>query len=183
MRTQLIGLLALGLTTLTQAQKSVEADVDAKSVNLKDVIISANSKYMNHVYEESSSNMIKNLEQVIADFDITKHKAYSPEFSNYIVNFRYSGKTRMNVTYDSDGIVVSSNERYDDILLPHSIRQAVFRDYPGWTMHSNTYLVNYDYDRAIKKLYKIQVRKDGKKENLKVNVEGNRAIVSVDYDS
>ncbi|MEZ4792273.1 MAG: hypothetical protein R2783_01985 [Gelidibacter sp.] len=182
MRAQLIGLLFLGLTSLTQAQKSIETEVDAKSVNLKDVIISSNSKYINKVYEESSSDVIKNLEQVVAGFDIKEHDVYSSEYDTYLVNFKTSGKTRMNVTYNSDGIVLASSERYDDILLPHSIRQALVKDYPGWTLQSNSYRVNYDHQDAIKKLYKIQVRKDGERKNLKINVEGNMAIVSVDYD-
>jgi|SRR5690606_32042218 len=182
MRAQLFGLLFLGLTSLTHAQKSIETSVDARSVNLEDVIISTNSKYMNKVYEESSSNVVKNLEQVIASFDITKHRVYNPEIKNYIVNFKYSGKTRMNVTYNSEGLVISSSERYDDILLPHSIRQALVKDYPGWQLHSNSYRVNYDYQNDSRKMYKIEVQKDGEKKKLKIHVEGNRAIVSVDYE-
>lgn len=182
MRTQLIGLLFLGLTTLTQAQKSIETEVDAKSVNLNDVIISANSQYVNKVFEETSGDVVKSLEQVIAGFDIKDEAFYSPEYDMYVVNFKTNGKTRMNVTYDSNGIVQSSSERYDNILLPLSVRRALVKDYPGWTLHSNSYRVNYDYLRDIKKMYKIQLRKDGEKQNLKINVEGNRAVVSVDYD-
>ncbi|MEZ4803014.1 MAG: hypothetical protein R2797_09600 [Gelidibacter sp.] len=182
MRAQLFGLLVLGLTSLTQAQKSIETDVDAKSVSLKDIIITANSNYMNKAYEESSSEVIKNLEQVVAGFDITEHEVFSPEYDSYLVNFKTTGKTRMNVTYNAIGIVLSSNERYDDILLPHYVRQALVKEYPGWTLQSNSYRVNYDHQKGIKKLYIIQVRKDGQKKNLKFNVEGNQAIVSVDYD-
>jgi len=183
MRAQLFGLLFLGLTTLTtQAQKSIETDVDANSVNLKDVIISSNSKYINKVYEENSANVVKHLEEVVAGFDLKSHHVYSSEFDTYIVNFKTAGKTKMAVTYDSEGFVLSSNERYDNILLPHPIRQALVKDYPGWDLHSNSYRVNYDHRRPIKKLYKIQVRKDGDKKKLKINVEGNDAYVSVDYD-
>ena len=54
MRTQLIGLLFLGLTSLTQAQSTSETDFESESVDLKDIIISTNSRYMNKVYDENS---------------------------------------------------------------------------------------------------------------------------------
>lgn len=182
MRTQLIGLLFLGLTTLTQAQTTIETEVDAKSVNLKDVIITTNSKYLNKVYEESSSVMVKDLEQLVAGFDITKHEVYGPEFERYLVTFKANGKTQMRVIYDSDGIVLSSFEKYDDILLPLAIRQALVKDYPTWTLHGNSYRVTYDHQNGVKKVYKMQVRKDGEKENLRINFKGNNAVVSVDTD-
>lgn len=182
MRTQLIGLVFLGLTSLTQAQNNIVTDVESKSVDLKDVIISTNSKYMNKVYDENSSEVVKNFEQIIAGYDIKSSKLYSDEFESYSVNFKTSNSTKMNVTYDSDGNILSSREHYENILLPHTIRQSLVKEYPGWKLHSNSYKVVYHHRDDIKKTYKIQVRKDGERKNLKVNVEGNMAIVSVDYD-
>lgn len=181
MRTQLIGLLFLGLTNLTQAQTNIEQDVETKSVDLKDVIISSNSSYMNKVYDENTSIVVKNLEQVVAGYDIKSDAIYSSEYSNYSVNFK-TPTSNVNATFDCDGTILTSNEKYDDILLPSSIRQAIGKDYSGWTLHSNSYRVSYDHRRDIKKMYKIQVRKDGEKKNLKINVQGNMAIVSVDYE-
>ncbi|MCK7590567.1 hypothetical protein M0G43_08285 [Subsaxibacter sp. CAU 1640] len=182
MRTQLIGLVFLGLTSLTQAQKSIETDVETTSVDLKDVIISTNSKYMNKVYDENSSEVVKNFEQIIAGYDIKSNEIYSDEYDNYSVNFKTSSSSKMNVTYDKDGTILTSKEQYDDILLPYSIRQSLVKDYPGWKLHSNSYKVVYSHRNDIKKTYKIQARKDGERKNLKINLDGNMAIVSVDYD-
>jgi hypothetical protein len=182
MRTQLIGLLFLGLTSLTQAQNGIETDVDAKSVDLNNIIISANSRYMNKVYDDNTSQVVKKLEQVVAGFDIKKHDVYSSKYETYEVNFITPSKTSMYATYDSNGIILSSNERYDNILLPHSVRQSLVKEYPDWILHSNSYRVSYDHRGDIKKLYKIQVRKDGEKKKLKIDVVGNMSIVSVDYD-
>lgn len=182
MRTQLIGLVFLGLTSLTQAQKNIETDVEAESVDLKNIIISSNSRYMNNVYDENSSQVVKQLEQIVAGYDIKSNDIFSPDYENYSVNFNTATSTKVSATYHKNGTILSSIEQYDDILLPHAIRQKLVKDYPGWTLHSNSYRVVYDKDKDIKKLYKIQVRKAGNKKNLKINVEGNMAIVSVDYE-
>ncbi len=182
MRAQVIGLLFLGLTSLTQAQNDIETDVDAQSVDLKNVIISANSRYMNKVYDENTSVVVKNLEQIIAGYDIKSNNVYTSEFDNYSVNFKTPTSTKITATYNRDGTILSSYEQYKDILLPHSIRQALVKEYPGWELYSNTYRVTYDHRKDIKKVYKMQVHKDGEKKNLKINVEGNMAIVSVDYE-
>lgn len=182
MRTQLIGLLFLGLTSLTQAQSTSETDFESESVDLKDIIISTNSRYMNKVYDENSSVVVKKLEQIVASYDITTSDQYSSELDRYSVNFKTPTSTKINATYDKDGTLLSSKETYEDILLPHSILRSLVKEYPGWKLHSNTYKVSYDHRRDTKKVYKIQVRKDGQKKNLKINVEGNMAIVSVDYD-
>lgn len=180
MRTQLIGLLFLGLTSLIQAQTNIETDVETESVDLKDIFISTNSRYMNKVYDDNASTVVKNLEQIVAGYDIMQNDVYSSKYDTYSVNFKTPTSTKVSATYNRDGTILSSIEQFDDILLPHSIRESLVKKYPGWTLHSNSYRVSYDHRRPTKKLYKIQVRKDGDKKNLKINLEENMGVVSID---
>jgi len=180
MRTQVIGLLFLGITSLMTAQTSaddINVDDEINNVELNNLVISANSKYMNKAYDENASNTIKNLEQIVASFKIKNTSTYSSEFDSYLVNFR-NDKTAINTVYNSDGTILSSNEKFKDVLMPHTVRQALYKEYPGWTIHKNSYHVSYSENRNVKKLYKIQVRKDGEKKNLKVDIVNNAAIVS-----
>ena len=180
MRTQVIGLLFLGLTSLMNAQSNSDAKnvgEEVSNVELSGLVISANSKYMNKAYDENSSIEVRELVQRVADFDLKETNIFDPKFDSYNVNFS-TRQSEIEAIYDSKGVVQSTNERYNNILVPNSIRHAVYRDYPGWTLHKNTYSVTYSQNGNIKKLYKIQVRKDGERKNLKIDVVNNKAIVS-----
>ncbi len=170
MKTPLFGLLFLGLTTLAYSQSQSE------NVGLKKIVISANSKYLGEAYGENTPNTVKDVEYTVASYDITTSKVYNPEHDGYRVNFNGSN-FNINAIYNSEGIILASNEKFEDILLPHHIRQSLYKEYPGWSPHSNTYQVVYNFKKGAKKAYKVQLRKDGKRVNLKIDVQNDMSLV------
>ncbi|TVZ59531.1 hypothetical protein NA63_2066 [Flavobacteriaceae bacterium MAR_2010_105] len=176
MKTQLFGLLFLGLTTLAYSQSESDTDPEVENVGLRNVVISANSKYLSEAFDDSTPNSVKDVEYKVATYDITESDVYDPEYEGYLVDFN-GENFDIKTSYDAEGLIISSREKFEDILLPHYLRQSVYKEYPGWTAHSNSYLVSYNHKTGAKKRYKVQLRKDGKRKNLKIDVQSDMSLV------
>lgn len=73
--------------------------------------------------------------------------------------------------YDKDGNLLSSMEHLKDIELPAEVRNAVAKEYPGWTIEKDTYKMNHYKGKDKKERYKI-VLKNGK-DKKKVYTDAN----------
>jgi len=171
MKTFLIGIIFLGLTSLGYSQ--VNEDTKVKEEALSAVTLSTlNLNYLNKVHNDFNPEHVKALENKAAQYNITESPLFSVgKFEAYEVIFEQS-KSRIIANYDSKGKIISSFERFYNIMLPPDVRSAIHNEYPDWTVHKDVYLVSYYRFRDVKKIYKIQIRKDKQKKNLKVDVEG-----------
>ena len=66
-----------------------------------------------------------------------------------------------------------TSEKFKDIRLPLAVSNAIVREYPGWRIEGDIYLVNYRKDREIIKSYKLFLRKDGNHKRVKTDDKGN----------
>ena len=73
-------------------------------------------------------------------------------------------------TYDEKGKIINSTERYNNITLPAPIRSVIFEKYPNWTIHKDQCLVSYVPGKDLKRTFKVQVRKDDQKKNIKIEL-------------
>lgn len=168
MKTLITGLLVIGLTSLGFSQSG-----GIEQVNLSEVDITPlNLTYLNQVQDEDTPTEVKRLENKASRYDITEAPIFDKKFEAYEVIFKDSDG-KIVATYDENGKILSSLERFKDVLLPEKVRNSLYKNFPGWALHTDTYLVSYYADHSVKKVYKIQLRKDGKRKNLKVDVQGN----------
>ncbi len=168
MKKLLIGILIIGLASLGYSQAS---DTAMEEVKLSDVtIMPLNPDYLDKV-GESLSPWVFTLERKASQFDIKKSPSFIQGERSEILFTQRKGK--INATYDSKGKIISTQEKYSNLLLPSVVRTAVYRAYPDWNMEKNTYHVSYNHKKGAKKVYKVQIRKEGVKKNLKFDVNGN----------
>lgn len=128
-----------------------------------------NLSYLNAVLDEDMPEDVKYLENKAARFDVTTSEIYDSNFEAYEVMFEQTNGSIM-ATYDQNGQIIESLERFKDITLPLNIREQLAIQHPGWTIHSDVYLVSYYRDKEMEKKCKIQLRKDGKKKNIKLDL-------------
>lgn len=171
MKTVIFGLLFLGLANLSFSQSSNEIE----EVQLADVVISPlNLSYLNAVHDENTPKVVKQLESKVAKFDITESPVFDKQFEAYEVIFKdaTNNSGRIIATYNSEGKILKSFEKFNDVTLPSAVRNAIYKEYPGWIIHSDTYLVSYYLNEDIKKVYKLKIKKDDEKKTLKIDVDG-----------
>lgn len=170
MKKLIIGIMILGLASLGYAQSATS---EMEEVKLSDVTLTPlNTDYLNKMQEGNIADRVFILEKKASRYNVKESPFFNPLGLSEIYFSQKRGKIL--ATYNSNGKIVSTSERYKDLILPMPVRNAVFKGYPGWTIYGNTYLVSYWQNKGTKKAYKIKIRKDGLKKNLKFDVDGNR---------
>ncbi|MBA6155682.1 hypothetical protein H3Z83_03980 [Tenacibaculum sp. S7007] len=174
MKKLVIGFLFLGLTSLTHSQvENGTPNITLEAVTIKPL----NLSYLKNVQDKNTPEVAVALENEAARYDITEDPIFDREFEAYEVVFKAKtegGSTGLiTATYDSEGKILKSVEKYKNILLPKTVREAIWEKYPNWVIHKDVYLVSYKNNKDARKLFRVQIRKDGNKKNLKLGYNGN----------
>ncbi len=162
MKKLVLGLLIFGLTTQLYSQV----------IELAEVEISVNYKYLDAVDTDITAKPVKLLEDNALNYETNKDDLYDDEYDNYKVSFHIpDGKVV--AAYDKDGKILRTIEKYKNIRLPLEVLQAVAKRFPNWAVVENVYLVNYHCDKGTTKEYKIKIKNEDKVVNIKTDEKGN----------
>ena len=171
MRKWIFGLLFIGLASLVYAQ---ETETEMNEVELEGVtVVSPNASYLAMVQDKGTPETVKRLERKAASFNLKESPVYNKIDKAYEVFFSNS-KGRIVATYDDEGKILASVEKFADVVVPGPIRNTVYATYPDWTMHKNTYLVTYFHNKGVKKTYHFQIAKGEETKNLKLTWKAKR---------
>lgn len=163
----LIGLSAMlcGFALQSQAQEQQ---------TLPEVRIVATSyKYLNAVNNKAeAAQPVRMLEQKAAAYDVTKADFYEDDYDQYFVSF-YIPQGKILAAYDKNGKLLRTAEKFKDVNLPASVREAVTKRFPNWSIAKDVYLITYygDNGKATKK-YKLLLENGTKRFKVKTNEAG-----------
>lgn len=175
MKKFIICLISLGLFNLATAQTNGKV----KEIKLENVTIKPlNLTYLNKVQDAETPAFVKAFEDKVARYDITEDPIFNREFEAYEVVFETIKKKGADglimATYDQNGKILNSIEKYENVSLPKSIRDICLKQYPDYKIHKDFYLVSYNYDKdKVKKTYKVQMKNGRSKKILRVDASGN----------
>ena len=164
MKNLFLFLLVCGLTT----------PVFAQVTQLEEVLINpVKYKYLSEVVDDDIDKNVKNLQTKLAEFDITKHEVYSDEYDSYSVDF-YIPKGFAAASYDKDGKLLRTIERYINVKLPLDVSRALVEKYPNWTVDKDIYKVTFSgAEGKSKKIYKLKLTNGEKTIRVKTDEGGN----------
>jgi len=167
MKKLIFGLIILGLTIQTYAQ-------EIKTEELSEVVIAAtNYKYLSKTGLENADVSVSELEQHVAEYDLKNSDLYHEDHDSYIITF-YIPEGKILASYDKDGTILRTAERFQNVKMPKEVRESVAKQYPNWFFKENNYLVNYfDKTGKITKVYKITLLNGDKRIKVKCDSEGN----------
>ena len=162
MKKLVLGLLIFGLTTQVYSQV----------IELSEVEISVNYKYLDAIDSDVTAKPVKLLEDNALNYETNKDEFYDDEYDNYKVSFHIpDGKVV--AAYDKDGKILRTIEKYKNVRLPLEVLQAVSKRFPNWAVVEDVYLVNYHCDKGVKKQYKIKIENEDKVLTVKTDDKGN----------
>ncbi len=165
MKNLIICLIITGLTTVGFAQET--------TIALEEVeVLGVNYKYLNALGDEDVAEPVKLLQQKVAAFNIKSLDGYEDEAEDYYVYFNIPAGKILAV-YDEKGEIMRTSERFKDIRLPLPVSNAIVREYPGWRIEGDIYVVNYRKDEEIIKSYKLFIRKGDMHKRVKTDEKGN----------
>lgn len=146
----------------------------AQVVTLPEVEVSAkNYKYLDDVKSTSAAQPVQMLERYATSYDIRSSEYYEDEYDNYFISF-FIPEGKILASYDREGNLLRTVEKYKNIALPPVVAKSIAKNYPGWKIAKNAYLVHYHNDQGVlKKEYKIVLEKGNEGMRIKTDENGN----------
>ena len=165
MKKFIVGLFVLGLASPLFSQV-------VKTEELSEVVVMAvNYKYLNQVDNTEAAIPVKMLERKAAAYDVTTKDYYQDDYDFYTVSF-YIPDGKIVAVYDTDGKIIRTIEKFNDVSLPDAVKKAVLKRYPNWTIVSDVYRVSYADKKGAKKTYKLKLKNEDKVLRIKMNEDG-----------
>ena len=131
--------MLLGLAGLAYAQEPVEK---IKPIELEGVIVKPpNFEYLASVQDMRTPPVVKVLERKAAYYDLENSPVYDDSYDAYEVIFSNS-KGRVIATYDENGKILRSYEKFKNTPVPAPIKSTVNDAYPEWKINKHTYVVS-----------------------------------------
>jgi len=158
-------ILLLGLNTSSFSQDTTLPGV---------TVVSLNYKYLKSVNDPNSAQPVRLLEHRAASYDIKNTDYYEDEYDEYFVSF-YIPEGEILATYDKDGKLLRTAERFKNVALPAVVRNAVATRYPEWRIYKDIYRVNYYHENSNnpKKVYKLVLENGDERMRVKTNENGD----------
>ncbi|WPP49811.1 nicotinate-nucleotide adenylyltransferase [Catalinimonas niigatensis] len=134
-------------------------------------IVATNYKYLNSVGEEAAVP-VKQIEEKVASFDVKSADFYQDDYDTYFVSF-YIPEGKVLASYDKNGKLLRTIERFKDVDVPMAVREAVAKRFPQWSIAKDAYLVNYHDTKGVtKKTYKLTLENGSERLKVKMNDTG-----------
>ncbi len=165
----LVSILVVGITFLSYSQESSN---QTQLTELVDAAISTvNTNYLMSVQDDNTPHDVAMLQKEAAQFDIRKSKDFDSKLKNesFEVIFKNS-KGSIITLYTSSGKIQSAYERFNNVKLPRSVQQQMYRSNKGWSMVGNLYASRYEGDDLINRSYKILLEKGDDKKKVVIHV-------------
>jgi hypothetical protein len=141
-------------------------------VLLPEVVVPAKRyKYLSSVDNKELGEPIKILEYNAAAFDVKSSAFYEDEYDEYFISF-YLPNGYILATYDKDGKILRTAERYQNVALPSAVSKSLIQAYPDWSVPKDVYLVNYEEQKGSTKIWKLVLTKEDKRIRVKLNERG-----------
>ncbi|TXD84061.1 hypothetical protein ESY86_10850 [Subsaximicrobium wynnwilliamsii] len=144
MKTIIMGLIVSLITTAVLAQHENVMVTSFETSNHKVYEKSAaNSNYINAALEKTVAKRIATLEDIVANYDIKQESIYSPnKKTTYTVDFKQNSD-HIKAIYDQEGLIIKTEEAYNNVRMPYSISGKLAQNYPGWSFENVKCLITY----------------------------------------
>ena len=146
----------------------------AQVVTLPEVVVSArNYKYLDDVNNASAAQTVQMLERYATTYDVRDSEYYEDEYDKYFISF-FIPKGKILAAYDDDGNLLRTIEKYENVKLPLAVSKTAAKEYPGWKIIKDAYLVSYHDNLGVtKKEYKLVLEKGNNRIRIKTDENGN----------
>ncbi|WP_123812080.1 hypothetical protein [Mangrovimonas sp. DI 80] len=168
MKKIIIGLMFIGLASQTYGQ----FDVGLHGIHLAPVEIKTiNLNYAKKVIDRNAAIGIINLQKEVANFNLIASELYDEESKVFPLKFEYR-HGKIFATFNQDGIILKSFEKFKDIALPSVVLNTVKKLYPNWSLRKTSYEVSYQLEEDVERIYYVQIVKDKQKKIISLDTSG-----------
>ncbi|MBU2903897.1 hypothetical protein KO529_03800 [Arenibacter algicola] len=165
-----ISLALMGLTSLGFAQDSYFNSHYSQLENLE--VMGSNYEFIEDVQNDLTPTQVKYLENLVCYWDVTKLEEFKGNKEQPTEVTYRSWHGYIIASYDREGKILTAKEHFKDFTLPQKVSVSIAIKYPEWTRLKTRYSLVYNRNLGTKKLFKVQIEKDGQKKWLKIDASG-----------
>ncbi|SDW86393.1 hypothetical protein [Flavobacterium degerlachei] len=177
MKSFIIALLLLGLTTTSYSQDKTKKDVEEGIIKMEElpavVIKRVGTDFSIYLPDNNPDQDVRRLEEKFIAYDIGKDYEGS---ENYLLLMQTKDGS-LSATYNENGKLIRVVENYKNVRLPNEVIYSIYRTYPDWTIVNDKYLYTQEEGDILKKQYNLKIKKD--KQTLRLTVRPNGDILKV----
>ena len=145
----------------------------SQTVELPETVITVNSDYMNSVEYENNCSYVNKLEKALLEYKSSQlSELYDTKNDIYNVTFQIP-EGQIVASFNKDGKIIKTFEKYNNIRLPHIVLQAIAEKYPQSSIVEDVYVVKFHCDEdALEQVYKIKIKNNDSIITVKTNKKG-----------
>ena len=144
-----------------------QGDYD-KTSEVKLPVVS-NLTYLSKVYLTESPNVVRALQLKAASFTLSEAKGYRKSETGEFVVVHKASNGDITVSYDKNGEIMTTWERFENVSLPKPIRELIAKKHGDWKIVENKYSGSFSNGDMQTSLYKVKLVNRNRSKNLKIN--------------
>lgn len=177
MKSFIIALLLLGLTTSSYSQDKTKKNLEEGIIKMEElpavVIKRVGTDFSVYLPDNNPDPDVRRLEEKFIAYDIGKdYEGYE----NYLLLMETKNGS-LSATYNENGKLIRVVENYKNVRLPNEVIYSIYRTYPDWTIVNDKYLYTQEEGDILKKQYNLKIKKG--KQTLRLTVRPNGDILKV----
>ena len=177
MKSFIIALLLLGLTTSSYSQDKTKKNVEEGIIKMEElpavVIKRVGTDFSVYLPDNNPDQDVRRMEEKFIAYDIGKdYEGYE----NYLLLMETKNGS-LSATYNENGKLIRVVENYKNVRLPNEVIYSIYRTYPDWTIVNDKYLYTQEEGDILKKQYNLKIKKG--KQTLRLTVRPNGDILKV----
>ncbi len=80
-----------------------------------------------------------------------------------------SRKGHLRANFSDEGSLISTYHRFNNVALPEEARQAIFRNYPGYSVAKNSHIAKSKKGVITKEFYRVKLQNGEKAKRIRLN--------------
>ena len=128
-----------------------------------------NDEYVEIVLTDEPQEEAEYLSEIFLNWDVTQARKFLGRKQPFTTIFK-SNKGLAEVTYNSEGVVISAEQRLENVVLPTQLSQLMYKRYQDWVIVENKYYVTYKEGDGVERTYYLTVEKEGERKMVKIDV-------------
>lgn len=162
----ILALLGFAMQAFSQDQ-IFEARVEKENVPIE-VLKAIDVDFPDYIVKEYYTTPVHYVDQ-----DVFLSSWDEPDLrDSFQVTLTSKGK-EVTANYSEDGKLMSSMEKLKNVAPPLPVREAISKNFPGWTISEDMYHMKSEGKGTMKERYGFVIRKDGKKKTVYTDAKGN----------
>ena len=129
----------------------------------------SNLTYLSKAYLTESPNVVRALQLKAANFTLSEANGYQKSESRAFVVVHKASNGDIRVSYDKNGEIMATWERFENVALPKHVRELIAKKYGSWKIVENKYRGSFNNGNMQTSMYKVKLVNGNRSKSIKIN--------------